>query len=168
MSLSETSKPRYVLTAEDRIWRLRRWGYYLAHIFLFALLSKWIGPNLLLFHSIFSPSPDYYATLTSEYVPAITAIKMYQAAKGTLPDYTDGIPKTFQPTNYIEHNGTICGTTSVTFALKHEVLEYEFSTDQEGWTIYAPRYQGRLNAPVVPAPASATNNQMQQIPNDTQ
>ena len=104
-----------------------------------------------MFHSLFSPTPaDYAAIAQQRYTTAIAALKAYQRDNGSLPDSTWDIPETYLPKDSSEL-GTVCGTTSVTFGLNRAIVEYEFTPATEGWFIHAPRYDGRLPAPIVAA-----------------
>jgi hypothetical protein len=154
----ETQTRRYQPTPEDRQWLLRRLAYYLGLLLLFGLIVYGPGPNLFLFHSPFSPSLAHYATLTRPYVSMVAAIKAYKRDTGSLPPDTECLPKEYQPTAYSGGIGTIYGHDDVTFpAGENSVLSYDFSPANEGWIIYAPRYQGRLSLPLVPAaPSPAT------------
>ena len=152
---------RYEPTPEDRAWLLRRLAYYFAHLLVFSLIVYRIGPNLFLFHSPFSPSPAYYATLTRPYVSMVAAIKAYKRDTGSLPSGTDDLPKEYVPADYIGEIGEILGTGIITFGTgdRHSivVVAYDFRPATEGWFIYAPRYYGPIPAPKVqPAPTPPT------------
>ncbi len=146
----ETKLPRYQSTPEDRRWLLRRLFYYLGHVVVLGLIGYWAGPNLIMFHSLFSPTPaDYAAIAEGECTTAIAAIKAYQRDNGSLPSGTWELGGTYLPRNS-DPTGNILSTTSVTFGLGRAVVEYEFTPAREGWFIHAPRYDGRLPAPIVP------------------
>lgn len=154
----ESRPARYIPTAEDRQWLLRRWLYYLAHPLFVFLIAYTIGPNLVLFHRPWSPSPAHYATLTGPYVSMVAAIKAYQRDHGSLPVYTEYLPEGYRPADYHGNVGTIYGFPTVTFQVgEYSVLAYDFTPVTEGWIIYAPRYQGPIPVPIVPAaPSPAT------------
>lgn len=147
----EAKLPRYQPTPEDRRWLLRRLSYYLAHLVVLAFIGYQAGPNLIMFHSLFSPTPAEYAAIAQQrYTTTIAAIKAYQRDNGSLPRITYDLEGTYLPKDFGEL-GTIFETTSVTFGLDRAIVEYEFTPASEGWFIHAPRYDGRLPAPIVAA-----------------
>lgn len=153
----ESPKPRYLPTPEDGAWRLRRLGYYGSQLLLFFVIVCRLGPNLILFHSPFSPGPAGYVRYTKDYIPIIAAIKAYNRDWGQLPLDSNDLPPAYQPPNFQGDVGEILGTTSITFPVgAHGVLEYEFSPVQEGWYIHSPRYDGPLPAPIVVAAPKPT------------
>ena len=164
----EAKLPRYESSPEDRRWLLRRLSYYLGHLAVLLLIVYRPGPNLFLFHSLFSPTPADYAAIAQErYTTTIAAIKAYQRDNGALPSGTSELQGTYLPQNFGEV-GNIIGFTSVTFMLEGNsaVVEYEFTPATEGWFIYAPRYYGRLPAPLV-APSPTTRPAATQQTNAT-
>ena len=155
----EIPKRHYHPTAEDRSWLVRRLIYYAAHVlFLLAIVYR-VGPNLFLFHSPLSPAPADYITFARDYVPMIAALKAYQRDSGALPHSSDELPKEYRPINFQGEEGQIMGSPTITFPIKgHSVLVYDFAPATEGWSIYAPRYYGRIPAGIVQAaPSPATN-----------
>ena len=156
--LDYEAKPRrYQSTPEDRCWLLRRLSYYLALLVVLVLIVVRPGPNLFLFHSLFSPTPAYYAAIAQErYTTTIAAIKAYQLDHGALPEDTYALRGIYLPQTFDER-GTLYGATFVTFELPGHsaVIAYEFTPAREGWSIFAPRYYGRLPAPLV-APGPST------------
>lgn len=152
------AKRKYEPTREDLKWDDRRFAYYFVHVLLFALIVYRIGPNMFLFHSPFSPPPAHYAALAKQYEPLIAAIKAYQRDFGKLPSDSYSLPESYRPAGYTAGDGQIIGTNSITFGpTEYSVIEYNFAQPGEGWTVYAPRYQGPIPAPIVlaaPSPAS--------------
>ena len=148
----ETRKWHYHPTREDRAWLLRRFGWYGFQLLLFLSIIYRIGPNLVLFHSPFSPSPEDFVPYTEDFVPTIAAIKAYNRDFGKLPLDAMELPPEYMPPGGVGVNGEILDTTSITFgAGKSAVLEYEFSPAKEGWIVHSPRYDGRIPAPIVAA-----------------
>jgi hypothetical protein len=148
----QARKVRYQLTAEDREWRRKRMGWYGLQILLFLVIVYRIGPNLILFHSPFSPAPKDFVPFTSQYVQMIAAIKAYNRDFGQLPLTSMDLPPQYMPPGYNGDIGEIGMTTSITFPIAdHGVLEYEFSPAMEGWIVHSPRYDGRIPAPIVTA-----------------
>jgi len=145
----EHRKPRYLPTAEDRAWQIRRVAYYLGQVIVFFLIVYRAGPNLWLFHSPSSPPPSHYAELTKPYVPMIAAIKAYQRDRGRLPPHSELLPRSYRPVEYDAGEGMIIGTTITFGPVEHSVLAYDFSTFSEGWIVYAPRYKGPIPASLV-------------------
>jgi hypothetical protein len=152
----QTQDRRYQPTREDHLWRLRRLAYYGAQLLLFLAIIYGVGPNLFLFHSLFRPSPASYARLTPPYVSIVAAIKAYQRDTGSLPSGTYELPKRYLPADCDRITGEILGHPDVTFQVGNTVLAYDFTPATEGWIIYAPRYQGRIPAPLVQAAPSPT------------
>jgi len=156
----QPAKPQYHPTSEDRTWRVYRFGYYGLQLLPLSIISFWIGPNLVLFHSPLSPGPADYAQLTNDYIPMIAAIKAYRRDFGQLPASSYGLPPEYRPPNYHGGDGEILNTTSITFTVaKQSVLEYEFSPMKEGWIIHSPRYDGPIPALIVhaaPKPITAS------------
>ena len=161
-------RPRYQRTPQDWAWLRRRLLYYLAHVALFFAIISRLGPNLFLFKSPFSPSPAYYVRLTQPFVPMIAAIKAYQRDHGQLPSDSDSLPEDYRPPDWQGQEGEILHYGSITFpadvgtitcrADASTVVEYDFTPATEGWIIHAPRYDGRIKAPIVPAaPPPATH-----------
>ena len=150
--------PRYELAAADRRWLLYRLVYYFAQLAAFCLIVYRIGPNLVLFGSLFSPSPAYYAGLTPRYAPTVAAAKAYQRDHGSLPFETSGLTK-YLPKGTQPEQGNILNTPYVAFQAGGGVLAYDFRPASEGWIMYAPRFHGRIPAPIVPAapPANAVS-----------
>ncbi len=147
----EPARQRYHSTPEDRRWLAYRFGYYASQLLLFVAIAYWIGPNLRLYHSPFSPTPSDFVSYTKYYVPIIAEIKAYRRDFGQLPE-DDGLPPAYTPPGYEGVNGEIDGTTSITFVVGNvNVLEYEFSPAREGWIIHSPRYDGPIPAPIVRA-----------------
>jgi hypothetical protein len=145
-------KPHYRPTPEDRVWLRYRLGWYGFQLLLYLAIVYRIGPNLVLFHSPFSPGPEDYVAFTNDYVPIIAAIKAYSRDFGQLPMDSLELPPAYRPRGNNGQIGEILGTTSITFQVgDNAVLEYEFSSPVEGWIVHAPRYDGRIPAPIVPA-----------------
>ena len=153
-----TPKPHYKPTPEDRAWLRYRLGWYAFQVLLFLAIVYRIGPNLVLFHSLFSPRPEDFVKFTNDYVPMIAAIKAYNRDFGKLPLDSDEMPREYEPRDFNGQLGEILDTTSITFQVAdYAVLEYEFSPPIEGWIVHSPRYDGRIPAPIVPAaPKPAT------------
>lgn len=150
----EAARERYEPTPEDRAWQRKRFAWYGFQVFLFFAIVYRIGPNLILFHSPFSPGPKDFVPLTSQYVPIIAAIKAYHRDYGTLPFESVDLPPQYMPPGYMNNgqNSEILNTTSITFqAADSSVLEYEFSPMIEGWKVHSPRYDGAIPAPIVAA-----------------
>jgi len=158
----EADKNRYESTAEDRAWQARRFAWYTFQALLFLAIVYRAGPNLILFHSPFSPRPQDFVPLTNQYVPIVAAIKAYQRDFGKLPFDSTDLPPQYKPVGYNGQVGEIVYTTSITFQVQDSsVLEYEFSPLIEGWKIHSPRYDGRIPAPIVPAapkPVASTSS----------
>lgn len=145
----QAPRPKYKESPEEVSWRLRRLVYYGAHLLLFALIIYRVGPNLFLFNSPFSPTPADYALVTAEYAPTVAALKAYQKDHGELPPTSDNLRPAYMPDRQEWRLGSIMGGT-ITFQVgSHTVLEYDFRPATEGWVIYAPRYYGRVPAPLV-------------------
>ena len=106
----EVRKPHYTPTPEDRAWRLRRLGWYGFQLILFLAIVYRIGPNLVLFHSPFSPSPAEYVAFTNDYVPMIAAIKAYNRDFGKLPMGSFDLPPKYKPRGFKGENGEIRAT----------------------------------------------------------
>ena len=153
----------YRPTAEDRSWFCRRLAWYGFQCLLFVSIVYRVGPNFVLFHSPFSPGPQYYVQFTHDYTSMIAAIKAYKRDFGELPIDSE-LPQEYFPPEYTGGRGQILNTTSITFPLQRPeaffpfgVLEYEFSPEKEGWIVHSPRYNGPIPAPIVPAaPKPAT------------
>jgi hypothetical protein len=151
----EAGKERYEPTPEDRVWLGRRFGWYGFQVLLFFAIVYRIGPNLILFHSPFSPAPRDFVPLTSQYVQIIAGIKAYHRDYGVLPFTSMDLPPQYMPAGaQNQAYGEILNTTSITFGTDDwSVLEYEFSPVIEGWKIHSPRYDGPIPAPIVVAAA---------------
>jgi hypothetical protein len=163
----EPHKPHYRPTPEDRVWRLYRLGWCGFQLLLFLAIVYRIGPNLFLFHTPFSPGPADFVSSTNQYVPIIAAIKAYNRDFGKLPFGSD-LPKEYMPPNFNGAVGEIGDTTSITFPVDdHAVLEYEFSSEREGWLIHSPRYDGPIPAPIVPAAPKPTTRPSSKSPTNT-
>jgi hypothetical protein len=142
----------YKPTPEDLAWRLYRTGWWGFQLLLFLTIAWRIGPNLLLFHSPFSPGPEDYVPYTKQYAPIIAAIKAYDRDFGKLPDDSWGLPPQYMPPGFKGEGGEILPATSLTIPIGAQgVLEYEFSPEKEGWWVHSPRYDGPIPAPIVPA-----------------
>ena len=115
------------------------------------LICCGLGPNLILFHAPWGPSPAEYAHISQQYAQLIAGIKAYRRDFGALPFSSYEMPSAYRPRNYHGPEGEILGTTSITLPAGHAVFEYEFSPAMEGWKVYSPRYDGPLPAPIVPA-----------------
>jgi len=123
----------------------------------FCVLAFWLGPRLILFHSLRGMEPADFIPIVQKYcVPAVREIKIYQRDHGRMPDSEQDLSPAFNNhhgndpagfgVNMLDRRG---GYSYLAIGMyKHEV-EYDFTPGHEGWTVHGAFANGPIPLPPV-------------------